>query len=45
MVDIYRDAKRPGMYLAVGNDPEGVSCFSIYQDNAIKMKFIFKGTI
>ena len=41
-MDIYRDAKR---YLALGTDPEGDDCFSIYQNNGIKMQFIFKETI
>ena len=45
MVDIYRDAKRRGIYLALGTDPEGDSCFSIYQIYGIKMHFIFKETI
>ena len=30
-VDIYRDSKRRGIYLALFTDPEGDSCFSIYQ--------------
>ena len=29
--DVYRDAKRRGIYLALWTDPEGDSCFSIYQ--------------
>ena len=32
VVDIYRGAKRRGIYLALGTDPEGDSCFSIYQN-------------
>ena len=28
---ICQDAKRRGMYLALWTDPEGDSCFSIYQ--------------
>ena len=28
---IHRDAKRLGLYLALFTDPEGDSCFSIYQ--------------
>ena len=28
VVDIYRGAKRRGIYLALGTDPEGDSCFS-----------------
>ena len=35
---IYRDAKRRGIYLALWTDPEGDSCFSIYQISWIKMK-------
>ena len=31
MVDIYRDAKRRGIYPPLFTDPEGDSCFSIYQ--------------
>ena len=38
---IYRDAKRPGIYLALFTDPEGDSCFSIYQISWIKMKSNF----
>ena len=38
MVHIYRDAKRRGIYLALFTDPEGDSCFSIYQISWIKMK-------
>ena len=30
VVDICRDSKRRGIYLAVGSEPEGDSCFSIY---------------
>ena len=44
MVNIYQDAKRGGIYLAQGIDPEGCSCFSIYQNNGIKMHFNFKET-
>ena len=29
--DIYRDAKRRGIYLALFTDPEGDNCLSIYQ--------------
>ena len=36
--DIYRDTKRWGLYLALFTDPEGDSCFSIYQISWIKMK-------
>ena len=45
MVDIYRDAKLRGIYLALDTEREGNSCFSIYQNNGIKMHFIFKETI
>ena len=31
MVDIYRGAKRRGIYPLLSTDPEGDSCFSIYQ--------------
>ena len=31
MVDIYQDAKFQGMYPPLFTDPEGDSCFSIYQ--------------
>ena len=31
VVDIYRDAKRRGIYPPLFTDPEGDSCFSIYQ--------------
>ena len=36
MVDIYRDAKRRGMYPLLFTDPEADSCFSIYQIRWIK---------
>ena len=36
MVDIYRDAKRRGIYPPLCTDPEGDSCFSIYQIRWIK---------
>ena len=36
MVDIYRDAKRRGIYPPLFTDPEGDSCFSIYQITWIK---------
>ena len=36
MVDIYRDAKRRGIYPQLFTDPEGDSCFSIYQIRWIK---------
>ena len=38
MVNIYRDVKRRGIYLALFTDPEGDSCFSIYQISWIKTK-------
>ena len=31
MVHIYREAKRRGIYQPLFTDPEGDSCFSIYQ--------------
>ena len=37
MVDIYRDAKRRGIYPPLFTDPEGDSCFSIYQIRWIKI--------
>ena len=39
VVDIYRDAKRRGIYLPLFTDPEGNSCFSIYQIRWIKKRF------
>ena len=36
MVDIYRDVKRRGIYPPLLIDPEGDSCFSIYQIRWIK---------
>ena len=33
------------IYLALGIDPEGDICFSIYQNNEMKMSSIFKKTI
>ena len=36
--DIYRDAKHRGVYPALWTDPEGYSCFSIYQISWIKSK-------
>ena len=35
---IYRDAKHRGIDLALFTDPEGDSCFGIYQISWIKMK-------
>ena len=37
-MDLCRDAKRRGIYLALFIGPEGDSCFSIYQISWIKMK-------
>ena len=37
-VVIYRDSKHRGIYPALSTDPEGDSCFSIYQISWIKMK-------
>ena len=39
MVDIHRDAKRRGIYPPLFTDPEGDSCFSIYQIRWIKKRF------
>ena len=36
VVDIYRDAERRGIYPPLFTDPEGDSCFSIYQIRWIK---------
>ena len=36
VVDIYRDAKRRGIYPSLFTDPKGDSCFSIYQIRWIK---------
>ena len=44
VVDIYRDVKRRGIYPPLFTDPEGDSCFSIYQIRWIKkccFKFFF----
>ena len=38
MVNIYRDEKHRGIYLALFTEPKGDSCFSIYQISWIKMK-------
>ena len=35
---IYRDAKRRVIYIALSTDPEGDSCFSIFQISWIKIK-------
>ena len=37
---IYRDAKRRGIYPPLFTDPEGDSCFSIYQIRWIKKRFL-----
>ena len=39
VVDTYRDAKRRGIYPLLFTDPEGDSCFSIYQIRWIKKRF------
>ena len=39
MVDIYRDAKRRGVYPPLFTVAEGASCFSIYQIRWIKKRF------
>ena len=36
MVDIYRDVKRRGIYPPLFTDPEGDSCFSIFQIRWLK---------
>ena len=41
MVDIYRDAKRRGMYPPLFIDPEEDSCFSIYQIRWVKKRRAF----
>ena len=38
-MDIYRGAKRRGIYPPLFTDPEGDSCFSIYQIRWIKKRF------
>ena len=38
-MDIYRDAKRRGIYPPLFTDPEGDSCFSIYQIRWIRKRF------
>ena len=45
MVDIYRDAKRGGIYLRLFTVPEGDSCFSIYQIRWIKNAASLMATI
>ena len=39
VVDIYQDAKRLGIFPPLFADPEGDSCFSIYQIRWIKKRF------
>ena len=39
VVDIYWDAKRQGIYASLFTDPEGYSCFSIYQISWLKKRF------
>ena len=45
MVDIYRDAKRRGIYPPLFTDPEGDICFSIYQIRWIKNAASLMATI
>ena len=45
MVDIYRDAKRRSIYPPLFTDPEGDSCFSIYQIRWIKNAASLMATI
>ena len=45
MVDIYRDAKRRGIYPLLFTDPEGDSCFSIYQIRWVKNAASLMATI
>ena len=44
-MDIYRDAKRRGIYPPLFIDPEGDSCFSIYQIRWIKNAASLMATI
>ena len=44
-MDIYRDAKREGIYPQLFTDPEGDSCFSIYQIRWIKNAASLMATI
>ena len=44
-MDIYRDAKRRGIYPPLFTDPEGDSCFSIYQIRWIKNAASLMATI
>jgi len=39
VVDIYRDAKRRGIYPPLFTDPEGDRCFSVYQIRWVKKRF------
>ena len=45
VLNIYRDAKRRGIYLALFTDSEGDSCFGIYQISWIKMKKVTFGKL
>jgi len=45
VVDIYRDAERRGIYPPLFTDPEGDSCFSIYQIRWIKNAASLMATI
>ena len=45
MLDIYRDAKHEGIYPRLFTDPEGDSCFSIYQIRWIKNAASLMATI
>ena len=45
MVDTHRDAKRRGIYPPLFTDPEGDSCFSIYQIRWIKIAASLMNTI
>ena len=45
MVDIYRDTKRQGIYQPLFTNPEGDSCFSIYQIRWIKYAASLMATI
>ena len=45
MVDIYRDAKRRGIYPLLFTDLEGDSCFSIYQIRWVKNAASLMATI
>ena len=45
MVDMYQDAKRRGIYPQLFTDPDGNSCFSIYQIRLIKNAASLMATI